>query len=57
MIIEYFLILAALPGAKHLERGFAPKERSHMTRRAFLSSKSNTAAGAIQIKKACQKLV
>ena len=26
-----------------------------MTRRAFLSSKSNTAAGPIQIKKACQK--
>ena len=26
-----------------------------MTRRAFLSSESNTAAGTIQIKKACQK--
>ena len=27
-----------------------------MTRRAFLSSKSNTAAGTIQMKKACQKV-
>ena len=27
-----------------------------MTRRAFLSSKSNTGAGEIQIKRACQKL-
>ena len=27
----------------------------NVTRRAFLSSKGNTAAGTIQIKKACQK--
>ena len=27
------------------------------TRRAFLRSKSNTGAGGIQLKKACQKLV
>jgi len=29
-------IWAALPGAQHLERCFAPKDRLHMTRRAFL---------------------
>ena len=28
-----------------------------MTRRAFLSSKSNTGAGEIEIKKACQKVI
>ena len=42
--------------------GFAPNcSRAalmiYMTRRAFLSSKSNTAAGEIVIKHACQKLV
>ena len=30
-------------------------ERRKKTRRAFLSSESNTAAGTIQIEKACQK--
>ena len=29
-------IWAALPGAQHLERCFAPKDVFHMTRRAFL---------------------
>ena len=50
-------IWAALPGAQHLERCFAPNDVFHMTRRAFLSSKSNTGAGEIEIKKACQKVV
>ena len=36
-------------------KGFAPKRISHMTRRAFLSSKSNTGAGEIEFKMACQK--
>ena len=30
-------IWAALPGAQHLERCFAPKRVFHMTRRAFLA--------------------
>ena len=30
--------------------------KDYVTRRAFLSSKSNTAAGEIEIKRACQKL-
>ena len=48
--------MAALPGAERRE-GAQPHEFVlHMTRRAFLSSKSNTGAGEIQIKRACQKL-
>ena len=39
-----------------LERA-SPRGGIHMTRRAFLSSKSNTGAGQIQIKWASQKLV
>ena len=54
--IKAFLFWAALPGAQHLERCFAPGE-IHMTRRAFLSSKSNTGAAEIEIKWASQKLV
>ena len=54
--IKAFLFWAALPGAQRLERCFAPGE-IHMTRRAFLRYKSNTGAGRIQIKWACQKLV
>ena len=50
-------IWAALPGAQHLERCFAPKDVLHMTRRAFLSSKSNTGAGEIEFKQACQKVI
>ena len=52
--IKAFLFWAALPGAQHLERCFAPGE-IHMTRRAFLSSKSNTGAREIEIKWASQK--
>ena len=38
--------------------GLRPQDwTAHMTRRAFLSSKSNTAAGEIAFKEACQKLV
>ena len=50
-------IWAALPGAQHLERCFASKDVFHMTRRAFLSSKSNTGAGEIEFKMACQKVI
>ena len=35
---------------------FVLVEQYHMTRRAFLSSKSNTGAGEIQIKRTCQKV-
>ena len=42
-------------GGSALERASPPKRKDYMTRRAFLSSKSNTAAGAIVIKKASQK--
>ena len=38
-------------------KGAWAHEHYHMTRRAFLSSKGNTAAREIQIKYACQKLV
>ena len=56
MEIAYFPILAAAPGAERRE-GAQPHEFVlHMTRRAFLSSKSNTGAGEIEIKRACQKL-
>ena len=53
----------ALPGAQHLERCFAERKqlvararKVHMTRRAFLSSKSNTGALEIEFKHACQKV-
>ena len=55
MKIEANQNFSALPGAWHLERCQAPKEWSDMTRRAFLSSKSNTGAREIQIKHADQK--
>ena len=43
-------------GGSALERA-SPPGGMHMTRRAFLSSKSNTGAREIEIKHACQKLV
>ena len=36
-LLRYFWFWAALPGAQHLERCFAPKDKLHMTRRAFLA--------------------
>ena len=50
-------ILAALPGAHAPWRVHSPKNVFHMTRRAFLSSKSNTGAWEIETKWACQELV
>ena len=48
---------AALPGAQPW-KGLRPQDRKYyMTRRAFLSSKSNTCAGEIEIKMACQKVI
>ena len=38
-------IWAALPGAQHLERCFAPKDVFHMTRRAFLALRVIQAQG------------
>ena len=41
--------------AVKMRGAFSKKNRAKMTRRAFLSSKSNTGAGEIDFKKACQK--
>ena len=43
-------------GGSALERA-SPPGWAHMTRRAVLSSKSNTGAREIEIKHACQKVV
>ena len=42
-----FAILGGPAGGSALERASPPRRKHYMTRRAFLSSKSNTAAGAI----------
>ena len=51
-----FLNFGGPAGGSALERA-SPPGWLHMTRRAVLSSKSNTGAGQIQIKWASQKLV
>ena len=47
----------ALRVPRAVNNGWRFTARMQVTRRAFLSSKSNTGAGEIQIKMACQKLV
>ena len=57
MKIESFVILGGPAGGSRTLTGAFAQEGYHMTRRAFLSSKSNTGTREIEIKHACQKLV